>query len=499
MYRTHYCGRLTEEDENQEVQLAGWINTRRDHGKIAFIDLRDISGIVQVVLVPQDLDEASNKLIAELRPEFVLSLKGIVKKRSAKQINPNILSGKIEILAKSFEILNKSKTPPFEIDQEENNVNEELRLKYRYLDLRKERMKNNILLRYRIIKFVRDFFHEKGFIEIETPNLAKGTPEGAREFLVPSRLHPGKFYVLPQSPQQFKQLLMVGGFDRYFQIARCFRDEDQRGDRQPEFTQLDLEMSFVEREDVISIIEESLINLIKAVAPEKKIQQIPFPRISYAEAMEKYKTDRPDMREDKNDPNLLALAWVVDFPFFEKTDPAMNAGQGNGWTFTHNPFSAAKPEHKEWLLNKEKIGEILTTQYDIVLNGFEIGGGSIRNHEPLALQRVFEIMGLELDEIKNKFGHMLEAFEYGAPPHGGIAWGLDRIVAILANEPNIREVIAFPKTGDARDPMMDSPSDVSPKQLKEVHIKLSDDLEIEESPKSKKVFDPIEGNFSKEE
>lgn len=277
MYRTHYCGRLTEEDENQEVQLAGWINTRRDHGKIAFIDLRDISGIVQVVLVPQDLDEASNKLIAELRPEFVLSLKGIVKKRSAKQINPNILSGKIEILAKSFEILNKSKTPPFEIDQEENNVNEELRLKYRYLDLRKERMKNNILLRYRIIKFVRDFFHEKGFIEIETPNLAKGTPEGAREFLVPSRLHPGKFYVLPQSPQQFKQLLMVGGFDRYFQIARCFRDEDQRGDRQPEFTQLDLEMSFVEREDVISIIEESLINLIKAVAPEKKIQQIPFP------------------------------------------------------------------------------------------------------------------------------------------------------------------------------------------------------------------------------
>jgi aspartyl-tRNA synthetase len=491
MYRTHYCGRLTEEDENQEVQLAGWINTRRDHGKISFIDLRDISGIVQVVLVPQDLDEASNKLITELRPEFVLSLTGIVKKRSAKQINPNIPSGKIEILAKSFEILNKSKTPPFEINEEENNVNEELRLKYRYLDLRKERMKNNILLRYKIVKFIRDFFHEKGFIEIETPNLAKGTPEGAREFLVPSRLHPGKFYVLPQSPQQFKQLLMVAGMDKYFQIARCFRDEDQRGDRQPEFTQLDLEMSFVEREDVISLIEEALIKLVQALAPEKKIQQIPFPRISYAEAMAKYQTDRPDVREDKNDPNLLAFCWVLDFPFFEKTDPAMNAGQASGWTFTHNPFSAAKPEYREWLLNKEKIGEILTTQYDIVLNGFEIGGGSIRNHEPLALQRVFEIMGLDLAEIKNKFGHMIEAFEYGAPPHGGIAWGLDRIVAILANEPNIREVIAFPKTGDARDPMMDAPSDASAKQLKEVHIRLSEDVEIEESPKSKKVFEMV--------
>lgn len=468
MYRTNYCGRLTEADENKELELAGWINTRRDHGKIAFIDLRDISGIVQIVLVPKELDNESAKLLDGLRPEFVLSLKGTVKLREKKQINPDIPTGKIEILAKSFEILNESKTPPFIIDQEDRSVNEELRLKYRYLDLRKERMKNNILLRHQVIKFIRDFMCEKGFIEIETPILTKGTPEGAREYLVPSRLHPGKFYVLPQSPQQFKQLLMVAGLDRYFQIARCFRDEDQRGDRQPEFTQLDLEMSFVEQKDVLDLTEELLINLVKKVSPEKKIQEIPFPRISCAEAMKKYGTDRPDLREDKNDPNLLAFSWVLDFPFFEKTDEG-------GWTFTHNPFSAPKPEHKEWLLNKERISEILTTQYDIVLNGFEIGGGSIRNHEPAALKSVFEIMGIDEQVIKDKFGHMLEAFEYGAPPHGGIAPGIDRIVMILAGEPNIREVMAFPKTGDARDPMMGAPSEIPQKQLKEVHIKL--DLE----------------------
>jgi len=470
MYRTHFCGQLTEKDENKEVELAGWINTRRDHGKLAFIDLRDISGIIQVVLVPGELDDESKRLTPDLRPEFVISLRGKVKKRDPKLINPSISTGKIEVLAKSFRILNKSKTPPFIIDREDLEVNEELRLKYRYLDLRKERMKNNLLMRHKIIKFLRDFMNEKGFLEVETPILTKGTPEGAREYLVPSRLHPGKFYVLPQSPQQFKQLLMVAGVDRYFQIARCFRDEDQRGDRQPEFTQLDLEMSFVEEEDVLKINEEALISLIKNLFPEKKIQEIPFPRISYAEAIGKYGTDRPDLRKDKNDSNLLAFCWILDFPFFERTEEG-------GWTFTHNPFSRPKPEHMEWLLNKEHIGEILTTQYDIVLNGFEIGGGSIRNHESLALERVFEIMGLDFKIIKDKFGHMLEAFEYGAPPHGGIAWGLDRLVAILANEPNIREVIAFPKTGDARDLMMGAPSGVSKKQLEEVHIEIREEEE----------------------
>ena len=471
MYRNNYCGQLTEKEEGKEVQLAGWVNTRRDHGKIAFIDLRDVTGFVQVVLVPGELDAESKKLLAELRPEFVLSLKGIVKLRDKKQINESIPTGKVEVLAKSFVILNQSKTPPFIIDQEDRNVNEELRLKYRYLDLRKERMKNNILLRHRVIKFIRDFLGAKDFIEIETPILTKGTPEGAREFLVPSRLHPGKFYVLPQSPQQFKQLLMVAGVDKYFQIARCFRDEDQRGDRQPEFTQVDIEASFVEQEDILQLNEEALIGLVKTLAPEKKIQEIPFPRLSYKEAMEKYGSDKPDLRKDKTDSNLLAFCWVLDFPFFEKTEDGGLPAQAS-WTFTHNPFSAPKPEHKEWLMKKEKIGEILTTQYDIALNGFEIGGGSIRNHEPEALKKVFEIMGIDEQVIREKFGHMLEAFEFGAPPHGGIAWGVDRLIAILANEPNIREVMAFPKTGDARDPMMGAPSEVPGKQVKEVHIKL---------------------------
>ncbi|MDP3793654.1 MAG: amino acid--tRNA ligase-related protein, partial [Candidatus Uhrbacteria bacterium] len=290
-------------------------------------------------------------------------------------------------------------------------------------------------------------------------------PEGSREFLVPARLHQGKFYVLPQSPQQFKQLMMVAGMERYFQMARCFRDEDQRGDRQPEHTQFDLEMSFVEREDVMSLIEELYVELIKTVTPHKRIQQVPFPRLTYKEAMEKYGNDKPDLREDKNDPNVLAFAWVVDFPFFEKAEDG-------GWTYSHNPFSAPKPEHREWLMEKKNIGDILTTQYDIVLNGFEIGGGSIRNHEPDALKKVFEILGHSEEDIQEKFGHMLEAFSYGAPPHGGIGPGLDRLVMILTNEQNIREVIAFPKTGDARDLMMGAPSEIEKKRLDEAHIQI---------------------------
>lgn len=448
----------------ERVTLKGWVHVRRDMGKLAFFDFRDRSGIIQIVCVPSQLDPVSKELIKDIRTEYCLSITGIVQARQAAQVNVDVPTGGVEILATEVVILNACKTPPFELNKDTSIVNEELRLKYRYLDLRTERMQRNMRLRDKVTTFFRDYLHTQGFVEIETPYLTKGTPEGAREFLVPSRIHAGSFYVLPQSPQQFKQLLMVGGMERYFQIARCFRDEDQRGDRQPEFTQLDLEMSFVEQEDVLTIIEDMMIKLVQTVTPEKRIQQIPFPRLSYQEAMEKYGSDKPDLREDKNDPNLLAFCWVVDFPFFEKTEEG-------GWTFTHNPFSAAKPEHREWLMNKERIGDILTTQYDIVLNGYEAGGGSIRNHEPEALRRVLEVMGLSAEEIETQFGHMLEAFEFGAPPHGGIAPGLDRIVMILANEPNIREVIAIPKTGDARDLMMGAPSPLPESRLKDVHIK----------------------------
>ncbi len=449
----------------QTVLVKGWVHGRRDMGKLGFIDLRDRSGIVQVVLVPAELSSRGQEAMKDLRAEYCIAITGVVQNRGAKQVNTDLSTGTIEILAKDIEIFNASKTPPFDLTSDTRVVNEEVRLKYRYLDLRSERMQRNLMLRDRVAQFFRDFLHKNGFVEIETPYLTKGTPEGSREFIVPARLHPGKFYVLPQSPQQFKQLMMVAGMERYFQMARCFRDEDQRGDRQPEHTQFDLEMSFVEREDVMSLIEELYIELIKTVAPHKRIQQVPFPRLTYQEAMEKYGNDKPDLREDKNDPNLLAFAWVVDFPFFEKAEDG-------GWTYSHNPFSAPKPEHREWLMEKKNIGDILTTQYDIVLNGFEIGGGSIRNHEPDALKKVFEILGHSEEDIQEKFGHMLEAFSYGAPPHGGIGPGLDRLVMILANELNIREVIAVPKTGDARDLMMGAPSEIEEKRLKEAHIQI---------------------------
>jgi len=367
-------------------------------------------------------------------------------------------------MVEEIKILSEAKTLPFSIEGDGYEINEEKRMKYRYLDLRRERMKKNLIMRQKVIQFIRDFFQKDGFIEVETPILTKSTPEGARDFIVPSRLEPGKFYALPQAPQQYKQLLQVAGVEKYFQIARCFRDEDPRADRQAEFTQLDLEMSFVEQEDVMNITERLFIELIKKIYPEKKIQEIPFPRISYQKAMKKYGTDRPDLRKNKTNPYLLAFCWVIDFPFFEKNEK-------DGWTFTHNPFSAPKPEFMNDLLEKKNIKNILTTQYDIVLNGWELGGGSIRNHRPEALGAVFEIIGYKKKEIKDKFGHMLKAFEYGAPPHGGIAPGLDRFLAILFNEPNIREVIAFPKTGDSGDLMMGAPAEVSEEQLKELHIK----------------------------
>jgi len=378
-------------------------------------------------------------------------------------VNDKIATGKIELFIEDVEKLSKAETLPFSIEGEGYDIGEEKRLKYRYIDLKRSRLRKNLIFRHRVYNFIRNFLTCQDFIEIDTPYMTKSTPEGARDYLVPARIEPGKFYALAQSPQQYKQLLMAAGIERYFQIARCFRDEDTRGDRQPEFTQLDEEMSFVGQEDVMRLNEKLIIDLVCELAPEKKIQEIPFPRLSYKEAQEKYHTDRPDIRKDKNDPNLLAFCWVVDFPFFEKTPDG-------GWIFTHNPFSAPKPEFMSDLLNKRNIPNIIATQYDIVLNGCEVGGGSIRNHRADALEAVFSIMGYAPERIKDNFGHMLEAFSYGAPPHGGIAWGLDRLIMILENEPSIRETIAFPKTGDGRDLMMDTPSGVDAAQLKEVGI-----------------------------
>jgi len=447
----------------EKVKVAGWVNTRRAHGKILFIDLRDRSGILQVVFVPSNKEVY--ELADKLRPEWVVEITGQIVKRPEQMVNPKIVTGKVELSVESLNVLSKSQTLPFSIDETGYEINEGIRMKYRYLDLRRERLKNNLIARYKVIKFMREFLGKEEFIEIETPMLTKSTPEGSRDFIVPSRLHPGSFYALPQSPQQYKQLLQVAGFERYFQITRCLRDEDPRGDRQTEHTQLDLEMSFIEQEDVMSLIERLFIVLIKNLYPNKKIQKIPFPKMSYKEAMERYNSDKPDIRKDKSNPNLLAFCWIVDAPFFKKDDDG-------GWTFTHNPFSAAKPEFTKDLLNKKNIGDILTTQYDIVLNGSEVGGGSIRNHKPEAIEAVFKIMGYKKEEIKEQFGHMLKAFTYGTPPHGGIASGIDRLLSILHNEPNIREVIAFPKTGDGRDLMMGAPAKVNKKQLKELHIKV---------------------------
>lgn len=447
----------------QEVSISGWVDVRRDHGKLIFIDLRDRSGKVQMVALPNHKE--AHELANTVRSEWVLEVSGKVNARPERMVNKNEANGELEIEILSITVLNTSETPVFDVTTDGTELGEEARLKYRYLDLRRPRMQKNIEMRYRVTKMIRDFLDKHGFYEIETPVLTKSTPEGARDYIVPSRLDQGKFYALPQSPQQYKQLLMVAGMEKYFQIARCFRDEDTRSDRQPEFTQMDLEMSFVKQEDVMELNEKMLIEIVQTLFPDKKIQHIPFPRITYKESMEKYGTDRPDIRENKEDKNLLAFCWVVDFPFFEKTDEG-------GWTFTHNPFSASKPEFHDDLMNKKNLGDILTTQYDIALNGFEIGGGSIRNHEPEALKKVFEIMGYPDEQIEANFGHMLKALAFGAPPHGGIAWGLDRFVTLLMNESSIREVIPFAKTGEGKDLMMESPAKVSDKQLKELGIKI---------------------------
>jgi len=452
----------TVKNIGKKIKVCGWVNTIRSHGKIIFIDLRDRSGLLQLVFTPENNN--LYKLAQTIRPEWVIGVEGLVAERPAKMVNPKIETGKIEIHPLNLEIYSRAKTLPLAIDTAGYEIGEEIRLKYRYLDLRRERLKKNLILRQKVIQFIRNYLQKEGFVEIETPILTKSTPEGARDFIVPARLQPGKFYALPQSPQQYKQLLMVAGIERYFQIARCFRDEDPRADRQAEFTQLDIEMSFIDENDILNLIEKLFIEIVRKITPEKKIQQIPFPRLEYKKVMEKYQTDKPDLRKNKSDPDELAFAFIVDFPMFEWKK------EEKRWDAVHHPFTRPKTDDVNEI--KKHPDKILAYQYDFVLNGYEIGGGSLRSYRPEILEAVFEVMGHKKSEARKKFWHLFEAFEYGVPPHGGIAPGIDRFLAILCNEPNIREVIAFPKTGDNRDLMMNTPSDVSEEQLKELNIKI---------------------------
>ena len=588
MYRTHTCGELRISNAGQQVTLAGWVHRRRDHGGLVFLDLRDRYGIVQVTIRP-DLPKETLDLVSDIRFEWVLQITGTVERRPASMENPKMETGEIEVVAGSVTLLNPAKTLPFMVSGEEQAVDDNTRLKYRYLDLRRERMSRNMILRHRVVKFMRDYLDKRGFIEVETPILFKATPEGARDYLVPSRVYPGQFYALPQSPQQLKQLLMVAGMDRYFQIARCFRDEDQRGDRQPEFTQLDLEMSFVHRDDVLEMVEGLYTAMIPEVAPHKRLLSAPWPKLSHREAVEKYGSDKPDLRfgmslfdlselfaasefrvfqsalqaggavkcivvpgsadysrretdeltelaksfgakglatlgltadapkgsaakfitapeiaalesftgakagdlllfaadqravvnkvlgglrlyfRDKlelADPDVMAFAWVIDFPMFAWNE------EEKKWDAEHHPFTM--PKLDDLAKFESNPAEVMSDAYDMVCNGYELASGSIRIHRSDIQVKVFQLLGLSGDEIERKFGHMLEAFEYGAPPHGGVAPGIDRLVMLLADEPNIREVIAFPKNQGARDVMADAPSGVDERQLKELHIRVAE-------------------------
>lgn len=452
----------TEKLLGEKIKLSGWVDSKRSHGKIIFIDLRDRLGITQLVFSPscgEFYEEAKN-----IKPEWVIEVEGTVSERPEGMRNDKIESGNIEIKVETLKICSKAETLPFAIDTDGYDISEEKRLKYRYIDLRRSRMQRNLKVRQKTFHFMRDFLATEGFIEIETPMLTKSTPEGARDFLVPSRLQPGKFYALPQSPQQYKQLLMISGFERYFQMAKALRDEDQRADRQAEHTQLDIEMAFVEQEDVMSLIERLYVELVKKVFPDKKIAKTPFPRISYKEAMDKYGSDKPDLRKNKKDSNELAFAFITDFPMFEWHE------KDEKWGATHHPFT--KPKINDIKELKESTKDVLASQYDLVLNGYEIAGGSIRTTDLDILTAVFEILGHKKEEIESNFKHYFKAFSYGVPPHGGIASGVDRFLSIALGEPNIREVIAFPKTGDNRDLMIGVPDEITKDQLNELHLKI---------------------------
>ena len=455
---TSYIGKM--------IMLEGWVDRIRSHGKIIFVDLRDRWGKIQIVF---DLEKSKQayQLAKTLKKEWVVKVEGIVNKRPENLVNHSLATGTIELEAKKMVVLSEAKTLPFSVDTDGYEISEEKRLKYRYLDIRRRRLLRNLIMREDAFQFIRKFLNRKEFIEVETPLLAKSTPEGARDFLVPSRLYPGEFYALPQSPQQFKQLLMVGGIERYFQIAKCLRDEDPRSDRQAEFTQLDLEMSFPTQDYILQLIEELFVSLVKEIFPNKTIQQVPFPRLDYKDVMNKYKTDRPDLRQNKNDKNTLAFAFIINFPMFDWSK------EDKRWKAQHHPFTAPQTDSIEEI--KKHPESILANQYDFVLNGEEIGGGSLRTTNLNILEAVFEVLGHKKEEIHRQFSDYFEAFQYGVPPHGGIAVGLDRFLAMALGEPSIREVIAFPKTGDGLDLMMGAPSPVSDKQLRELHLKILKD------------------------
>ncbi len=455
---------------DKKVKLFGWVDSKRDHGQVTFVDLRDMSAIVQCV---------GYKMMKDVTTESVIEVIGKVVKRDKKSINKQQTTGEVEIQVESYHILNKAKEMPITMTGDGKDINEEARLKYRYLDLRRERMQNNVRLRSQLYEQFRHYLNSQDFVEIETPLLTKSTKEGARDFLVPSRFQPGKFYALPQSPQQYKQLLMTAGFERYYQFARCIRDEDLRADRGFEFTQLDIEMSFIDQISFMKLIEDMTKHAVTNVGGKLKSEK--FPIFNYEDAMQKFGADKFDLRtKTDKQKGVLAFAWVINFPFFKKVDQkdkAEVADSKSGWTFTHNPFSSPIPEHVKQHLEMKNIDQIVTAQYDLVCNGYEVGGGSIRAHDPEVLKSTFKIMGYSEAEIQESVGHMLKAFELGTPPHGGIAFGMDRLVMLLSQEESLREVVAFPMTSTGRTAVMDAPNTVSAEHLDELGLEIKDSQE----------------------